>query len=111
MLKAWNLEDVQSAIQSVQKCKIAHVSPAEDYVTERVVINVAGSDNRVFVRGFRTDGVPVARDGKVEMVEVTTDYSDGDMPNDPLYVLAHAEVKVAVIKLGYRVVRSLDMYF
>ena len=45
------------------------------------------------------------------MVEVSSGYSDGDMPNDPEYVIIHARVKAAIMRLGHSVVNSMDPYF
>lgn len=111
-LKKWEFTLISQAINSVSECIITHVRPAEDYVTQQITVRVSGSDNMIYIRGFRTDQVNPSKDfDRIEMVEVTTGYSDGDMPNDPDYCIIHAKVKAAIMRLGYDVVNSLDPYF
>ena len=108
----WNSNSVKKAIESVSECSIMTTIPPEDYVTESFWIWVTGTDQRLWVRGFRTDHAQIAGDNpEIEMIEVTTGYSDGDMPNDPILCVVHARVKAALMALGYSVVNSLDPYF
>ena len=111
-MKQWNIESIKLAILSVSECKIESIGLSEDYATEQITVSVDGSNFRLYVRGFRTDHVLLSKDhNNVELVEVTTGYSDGDMPNDPNYVIVHARVKAAIMTLGYSVVNSMDQYF
>lgn len=111
-MKQWDQQAVQDAIIGIPECSIEQITLPEDYVTSQLVISVAGSDYGIFVRGFRTDAIsPAKDDNRIEMVEVTTGFSDGDMPNDPAYCIVHARVKAALMTLGYCVTNSLDPYF
>lgn len=109
----WNLVEVSQAINSVPECIIiAITSYDEDYTTKQITVRIEGSENLLYIRGFRTDSIQPAKDNnKIEMIEVTTGYSDGDMPNDPAYMIVHAKVKAAIMRLGHQVVNSLDCYF
>lgn len=113
MLYKWNRGTVKNAILSVPLAKIIAVSAPEDYVTEQYTVHVGESKYQIFVRGFRTDQESPEDTGEIEMVEVTTGYSDGDMPqDDPLYIVYHAQIKAALVQAGYTcTVNSLDPYF
>jgi hypothetical protein len=112
-MSIWVTSDVVAAVSVIPEVKISGVTLGEDYTTKSLYITVDGSQERVFVRGFVTNGKALRSDDNVdiEMVEVATGYSDGDMPNDPDYVIAHAKVQAAIMKLGHRVVKSMDGYF
>ncbi len=112
-MKQWNEAQIKQAILSIPECKIINMGLAEDYVTGQITIAVADSSYQLYVRGFRTDHVELAKDkNNIEMVEVTTGYSDGDMPmGDPNYMIVHARVKAAIMTAGYLVVNSMDPYF
>lgn len=112
MLYKWEGTTVSQAINSIPECVIHAITPIEDYVTETFQVRVEGSDNMIYIRGFRTDNVQYSKQNNmIEMVEVTTGFSDGDMPQDPDYCITHAKVKAAIMRLGYEVVNSLDPYF
>ena len=111
-MKQWDFLKVSQAINSVPECIITAVSPAEDTTTKQITVSIENSENMIYVRGFRTDQKSIIKNNNmIEMVEITTGYSDGDMPNDPDYCVTHAKVKAAIMKLGYDVVNSLDSYF
>jgi hypothetical protein len=111
-MKQWNSDNVESAIISVPECQVIAQAQPEDYTTETFYVNVCGSEHSLWIRGFRTDSVqPLSDDNQIEMVEVTTGYSDGDMPNDPVLCIVHAKVKAALMTEGYQVVNSMDPYF
>jgi hypothetical protein len=109
----WNTEQAKIAILAIPKVTLNRISLGEDCTTDGIDLDVIGSDNRIFVRGFVIDGKRLKANDNVdvEMVEVTTGYSDGDMPNDPIYVVAHAQVQAALMQLGHSVVKSMDGYF
>ena len=112
-MSIWITSDVINAISTIPGVSIDRASIGEDYTTDGIDLNVFGSKNRIFVRGFVTDGKRLkANDNvEIEMVEVSTGFSDGDMPNDPIYVVEHAHVQAALMKLGHSVVKSMDGYF
>jgi hypothetical protein len=111
MLKKWSTVEIANAVRNIQECGIIKTTQPEDYTTDTLHLAVRGS-SYLWVRGFRTDRIsPAKDDNKIEMVEVTTGYSDGDMPNDPILCVVHARVKAEIMKLGYSVVNSLDPYF
>lgn len=111
-MKRWDVIEVGHAIIAIPECAVVFATPAEDYVTQQLTVAVAGSEYSIYVRGFRTDHKLLAENNEeIEMVEVTSGYSDGDLPNDPEYVIVHAKVKAAIMKLGYSVVNSLEPYF
>ncbi len=111
-MKRWEFTPISQAINSIPEAIITFVSEPEDYTTQQITVRVEGSENRIYVRGFRTDGTRPSRDNNnIEMVEVTTGYSDGDMPNDPDYCIIHAKIKAAIMRTGYSVVDSLEPYF
>lgn len=109
----WNTATVLEAIRKCSRVTSAKVTAeGEDHVTQQITVTVLNSEENVYVRGFDTNRTLEAGDDvEVEMVECTTGYSDGDMPKDGPYVLAHAEVHVAIMNLGYHVVKSLEAYF
>ena len=109
-MKYWHLTNVERAIESIPECSIIQVTPGEDYTTEQFTVKVDKSDHFIYIRGFKTDGAPI-KYNEIEMIEVTTGYSDGDMPNDPDYCVTHAKVKGSIMRLGYLVVNSLEPYF
>lgn len=109
-MSKWELEPIIKAIDAVPDCTVIKTSPDEDYTTTQLTIRVNNSGYMIYVRGFVTEGQPI-KDNMVEMIEVTTGFSDGDMPNDPDYVVAHAKVKAAIMRLGYSVVNSMEPYF
>jgi len=112
-MSRWKTGQVVSAISVVPGVLVGALSAGEDYTTQQITLIVDGSENNLFVRGFVTDHKPLNGDDDVdvEMVEVTTGYSDGDMPNDPILVVAHGQVSAALMQLGHKVVRSMDPYF
>lgn len=112
-MKQWNLIEVSQAINSVPECIIQAITMYnEDCTTKQITVRINNSDNMLYIRGFRTDSIQPAKDNNnIEMIEVTTGYSDGAMPNDPDYMIVHAKVKAAIMRLGYSVVNSLDCYF
>jgi len=110
-MKVWDAAAVIKAIDSVPGCSSSQWSGPEDYTSGQIVVLVNTSQHSIYVRGFRTDGEQFLSDNQVEMVEVTTGYSDGDMPNDPDYCVTVAMVKAAIMRLGYQVVNSMDGYF
>jgi hypothetical protein len=109
----WSIiQTCEAIVSEATECIIYNITQAEDYTTETVTISVLGSDHNLFVRGFRTDQKsPSENHNQIEMVEVSTGYSDGDMPNDPVLSIAHGKVKAAMMRLGHSVVNSLDPYF
>ena len=113
-MSKWITIDVVAALATIPEVSILRKDGGEDITTQSLTLAVANSQNHVYVRGFTTNSSkPLKSDDNVdiEMVEVSTGYSDGDMPNDPDYVVAHAKVSAAVMRLGHRVVNSLDRFF
>ena len=112
-MSKWITSDVVSAVSAIPEVKISNVTQGEDYTTQTIHITVDDSQNNVYVRGFVTSGKALHTDDNVdiEMVEVATCFSDGDMPADPVYVVANAKVKAEIMKLGHTVVNSMDSYF
>jgi len=113
-MSKWITNDVVAAISTVPEVSIIRKDGGEDITTQSLTLAVINSQNHIYVRGFTTDSrKPLKSDDNVdiEMVEVTTGYSDGDMPNDPDYVIAHAKVSAAIMRLGHTVVKSLERYF
>lgn len=110
----WNLEAVRKAISTIPEVVSVNAQDdSGDYATNSLFVIVGGTDENLWVRGFTTQegGLKQFDDVEVEMVEVTTGYSDGDMPNIPELILAHAKIKVELVKLGFKVVNSMDRYF
>lgn len=112
-MSKWITSDVVDAVSAIPEVAVIHTGYGEDCTTQSLTLSVASSDYNVYVRGFVTDGQRLKSEDNVDvqMVEVTTGFSDGDMPNDPVYVVANAKVKAAVMKLGHQVVGSMDGYF
>lgn len=112
-MSKWITSDVVTAVSTIPEAKISGISQGEDCTTRSLFITVDGSEYNIYVRGFVTNGNRLKSDDNVdiEMVEVTTGYSDGDMPNDPDYCIVHARVKAAIMRLGHSVVNSMDRYF
>jgi hypothetical protein len=109
----WNTARVRSLIETLPNIKWVGTSGGEHYVTQQLTYEVAGATDRLYVRGFTTDpkGLPNEDDVDVEMVEITTEYSDGDDSREPANVLARAAIWSELLKAGYSVVRALDPYF
>jgi hypothetical protein len=111
-MSRWITDDVVKAISTVNGTSIERIDMGEDHTTQSVTVEVENSENTVYVRGFSTNTyLKTDNNVDVEMVEVSTGYSDGDMPNDPDYVIVHARVKAALMRMGHTVVNSLDPYF
>jgi hypothetical protein len=111
-LVKWEREKVKEAIEKVRECSIISTTEFEGYVTDGFYVRVKDSDNSLWIRGFRCDGIEVdMKDPYIEMIEVTTGYSDGDMPQDPALCIAHGHIKAELMRIGYRPVNSLDPYF
>lgn len=106
----WNEGKIVVALTAIMEIEIRNNTLGEDYTTNQLTYAVENSENQIFIRGFVTEGKPI-QDNMIEMVEVTTGYSDGDMPNDPDYCIVYAKVKAAIMRLGYSVVSSLEPYF
>jgi hypothetical protein len=80
--------------------------------TEQLVYAVEGGHDQLFVRGFVTEGeLALADDVDVEMIEVSTEYSDGSDSPEPANIVARAFIMAALMSAGHIVVRSLDLYF
>ena len=110
-MSLWNTEQAKIAILAIPEVSLNRISLGEYYTTDGIDLDVAGSEKLIYVRGFSTDRLSQNDNVDVEMVEVSTGYSDGDMPDDPDYCIIHARVKAALMRLGHRVVNSLDRYF
>lgn len=114
VLYTWNTEAVKRLIAAVPGCSVIAVNPkGGDYDTEQVVVGIEGTEEKLFVRGFRTDGksFPEQDNCDVELTEVTTGYSDGDMPNVPQLMLAQGGIMERLSNHGHCPVKSLDPYF
>jgi hypothetical protein len=109
----WVTATIVEAMTQIPEVNVGDISQGEDHTTQTIRLEVSGSDNGLWVRGFRTDPKPIPNDDNVdvEMIEVTTGYSDGDMPNDPVLCVIHAQVKATLMKQGHSVVNSLEPYF
>lgn len=108
--KKWDLDKVSQAIREIPECSIEAVGHREDYCTEQITVSVRNSQYSIYVRGFTYDAPLVGNE--IELIEVATGYSDGDMPQDePEYTLIHAKIRVALMKLGYHTCDSLEPYF
>lgn len=111
-MSRWNTNEIVEAVSTVPEVNVMSIQPGEDHTTKYLTLAVAGSQNFVYVRGFSTNKYLSSDDDvEIEMVEVSSGYSDGDMPNDPDYMIVHARVKAAIMRLGHRVVNSMDAYF
>jgi len=113
-MKIWKKEEIGKILSSLSEIKIQEERyKGEDYTTDGFILDVNGTEENLYVRGFITSGKPLKTNDNVEieMVEVTTGYSDGNMPNDPALCIAHGIVKAALMKAGFSVVDSLDPYF
>jgi hypothetical protein len=108
----WLKAPVRSMLESIPGVHIIAENPGEDHVTEGFTVSVDGSEHNLYIRGFATVGIlPRHDDVEIEMVEVSTGFSDGDMPNDPVLVLVHANIKAGLMTMGHSPVDSLDPYF
>jgi hypothetical protein len=112
-MSLWITDDIKNAVRQIEGVTIIDTGLGEDCTTQSITLSVQDSEYMIYVRGFVIDGKRLKTDDNVEieMVEVSTGYSDGDMPNDPIYVVAHAQVQAALMKLGHSVVKSMDPYF
>jgi hypothetical protein len=111
----WNLAKIISIVRDVQGVEnVTALNDFGDYTTKSVYVEVGGTEEHLWVRGFVTSegGLNgVTDDVEVELVEVTTGYSDGDMPNDPILMVVHAKIRAALSVAGYKTVISLEPYF
>jgi hypothetical protein len=109
----WITSEVANVVEEVPEASVINVQPGGCHTTESLHVRVKESGNSLWVRGFRTnpEEIPSDDDIDVEMIEVTTGYSDGDMPNDPVLCVVHTQIKAALMKHGHSVVNSLDPYF
>jgi hypothetical protein len=112
-MSRWITDEIVKTVSEIPEITIFDITGGEDHTTKSLSASVKDSEYKLYIRGFSTNHTAIPNDDNVdvEMIEVTSGYSDGDMPNDPEYVIVHARVKAALMKQGHCVVNSLDPYF
>jgi hypothetical protein len=114
-VKHWKTTEIKTLLESVPHITLVGVfEQGSEMTTEQLVYDVDEAEDRLYVRGFVTDHKDQLLKGDnvdVEIVEVTTEYSDGVDSSNPENVIARALIHAALLKAGYQVVKSLEPYF
>jgi hypothetical protein len=112
-MRQWSTQEVIQRVKTIPQIKAAFVSAeGEDHTTQQIRVEIRGTKEAAFIRGFVTDSTLPAGDlVPVEMVEVSTNYSDGELPDDAAFLAAYGYIRAAVVSLGHKTVNSLESYF
>lgn len=112
----WKSSKIKAILEKVPNISLVDVGPqGSEMTTEQLVYAVHLANDKLYVRGFVTDHQNQLLQGDdvdVEMIEVSTGYSDGGDSREPQNVIARGLVHAALLDAGYgEVVRSLEPYF
>lgn len=120
----WNTKKLEAAFSTLPGIKsVTNDGPGGDVDTDTLVLEIEGTDDQLWVRGFTTQDydrktmkpyeLPNRHDVEIEMVEVTDGQcsSGGLNSNDETTIMAYALVRTVLAKDGADVVDTLDVYF
>lgn len=114
-MKRWKTQKVIDLLKVVPNIKLLDIGDqGSEICTKQLAYEIDGCSNNLYIRGFNTDhqnNILDPDDADVEMVEVTSEYSDGGESSEPGNILARALITIELVKAGFSVVRSLDLYF
>src|SRR4051812_27647736 len=98
----WKSNKIIELLKAVNGVTLTDTADAgSEKTTEQLVYAVEDGQDRLFVRGFVTEGeLALADDVDVEMIEISTEYSDGSDSPEPENVVARALMMAALMKAG-----------
>lgn len=110
----WNVGQIKAEIRGIYPSAVIMRTRGEDVTTDGLQVQFPDNgDDSLFLQGFVVEGmIPAHDDVDVEMVELTSGYSDGGLVSSDLQMIQlYADIRKILATAGFVVVNSLDEYF